>query len=263
MSTDNFKQSLRLRKWFWFAVIVAVTIAVAVLLWPYLALLTDREALREIILGSGPWAPLTYIFLQFLQVVVAPIPGTVIGLAGGFIFETLLATFYAMIGTTLGFLVVFIISKRYGRRVIKYFASPKSIDKYDKAATSKSAFVFISIGFLFPFIPDPILGYIAGTTPISTRVLMIICIIMRTPGVLMTALVGSQFGQGNYWTVTALLVGLAIFLTFGVIYYKQISDWADKLYSIAIRDSHRSLVSHEDKSTVAENIKSAKSPKDK
>lgn len=227
------------RRWLLLVVFVLVVLLGGIAAWPYLEFLTDREALREIILGAGVWAPLVYMLLQFTQVVIAPIPATVIGLVGGYIFETFWSTIYAMIGTTLGFLVVFIIAKKYGRRVMKFFVPTGSVEKYDKLATSKGGFVFIALGFLFPFIPDPILGYIAGTTPISTRVLMIIAIVMRTPGTLVTSLVGSQFGQGNYKTVGALVAILAVVLILSALFYQRISDWADRLYAMAMRDNAR------------------------
>lgn len=224
------------RRWLMLLLLIVGIVVIGLLVWPYLSFLTDRNELRRIILDAGPWAPLVFIFLQLLQVVIAPLPGTVISLAGGYIFEAFWATVYAMIGTTVGFLLVFIISKRYGRRVMKYFVPQEQVDKYDAVASSKGAFAFIAVGFLFPFIPDPILGYIAGTTPIPTRVLMVICVVMRLPGVMMTSLVGSQFGQGNYDTVVALLAALAVVLIAGVIFYKQISAVTDKLYSVAIRE---------------------------
>ena len=65
---------------------------------------------------------------------------------------------------------------------------------------------------------------------------MVICILMRLPGTVMTSLVGSQFGQGNYKTVVVLLIGLAAVLVVSLIFYKQISLATDKLYRIAIRE---------------------------
>lgn len=209
------------------------------LAWPYISFITDREAVRELIEGAGPWSPLVFIALQALQTVVAPIPGTVISMVGGYIYGVWLSTLLAMIGTTLGFLIVFTISKRYGRRVMKYFVSEESVKKYDKISTSKSGFVFIALGFLFPFIPDPVLGYIAGTTPISTRVLMIICTVMRIPGVLMASFVGDQVGEGNFGVVAVFIVLLVIVLILSAVFYRHISAWADKLYAMAIRDNKR------------------------
>lgn len=224
------------RRWLTLTLILVVVVALAALIWPYISFLTDREELQRIVVDSGPWAPLVFMFLQMLQVVIAPLPGTVISLAGGYIFEAVWATLYAMIGTTVGFWIVFVVSKRYGRRVMKYFVPADKIAKYDRIASSKGAFAFISVGFLFPFIPDPVLGYVAGTTPIPTRVLMVISLLMRFPGIAMTSTVGSQFGQGNYTTVVVMLAVLLAVLVLGVIFYKQISAGTDRLYKIAMRE---------------------------
>lgn len=224
------------RRWLTLTLILVVVVALAALIWPYISFLTDREELQRIVVDSGPWAPLVFMFLQMLQVVIAPLPGTVISLAGGYIFEAVWATLYAMIGTTVGFWIVFVVSKRYGRRVMKYFVPADKIAKYDRIASSKGAFAFISVGFLFPFIPDPVLGYVAGTTPIPTRVLMVISLLMRFPGIAMTSTVGSQFGQGNYTTVVVMLAVLLVVLVLGVIFYKQISAGTDRLYKIAMRE---------------------------
>lgn len=232
-------------RWLVLMLLLIVVVIASIYAWPYLSYLTDRDALREVILGAGFWSPSVYMLLQLVQVVVAPIPGTVISLAGGYVFETFWSTVYAMIGTTVGFFIVFTLSKWYGRSIVKYFISPSKVAKYDKIATSKGGFVFISLGFLFPFIPDPVIGYLAGTTPISTRVLMIICIVMRTPGVLLTSLVGSQLGQGNYKTVAFLVVAIVVTLLLSLVFYKQITTLADKLYAMAMQDSQKAhLIRH-------------------
>lgn len=227
------------RHWLTLLLLVAAFAAVGFLVWPHISFLTDRDAVRELIVEAGPWAPLVYVGLQITQTVFAPIPGTVISIVGGYIYGTMLSTLYAMIGTTLGFLVIFTLSKRYGRRIMKYFVSDESVDKYDKLSTSKSGYVFIALGFLFPFIPDPVLGYIAGTTPISTRVLMIICTVMRLPGVMMSSFVGSQVGEGNFGVVAIFIVLLIIVLVLSAVFYKQISAQADRLYAMAARDNKR------------------------
>ena len=51
-------------------------------------LLHDTHQLKEIISAFGPYAPLAYIVLQIMQVVLAPLPGAggVIKFVGGYLF---------------------------------------------------------------------------------------------------------------------------------------------------------------------------------
>lgn len=86
-------------------VLAVVFLGSAVLFSRYGAWLTDPFALREWIRGYGPFAPLVFVGLQAAQVILAPIPGQVLGLASGFLFGTFWGTVYSLIGATLGTIV--------------------------------------------------------------------------------------------------------------------------------------------------------------
>ena len=53
----------------------------------------NPDDLQQYIREEGKWAPLVFIFVQILQVIIAPIPGNVTTLVGGLLF-----------GYTLGFI---------------------------------------------------------------------------------------------------------------------------------------------------------------
>ena len=50
------------------------------------AIFSSVEELQEYVSGFGAWAPLAFFFLQVLQVILAPIPGSVTTLFGGIFF---------------------------------------------------------------------------------------------------------------------------------------------------------------------------------
>jgi uncharacterized membrane protein YdjX (TVP38/TMEM64 family) len=211
-------------KYFLATAVLVLIVYLLWLAWPMLGILTDAEAMKALIMSFGVFAPLFLISIQIIQIVIAPIPATVITLAGGYIFETYLATLYAMIGTTIGFWIVFTISRKFGVKVIKYFASEQSMDKYNKLASSKGMIAFIVFGFVFPFLPDAVLGYIAGLTPMRIKSLLILSIITRTPGVMLTSFIGSKAGNGEFSIILIALSILAVVLL--VAYYKK-----DLIYS--------------------------------
>jgi len=49
-------------------------------------LYTDHNFLRRELDAWGIWAPLVFIAIQALQVIIAPIPGEATGFLGGYIF---------------------------------------------------------------------------------------------------------------------------------------------------------------------------------
>ena len=77
------------RKWIWPIVcgVVALAAVIAALEYfgqPLLPLFSDPETARETIGSLGFLAPFAFMLMQIVQVIIAPLPGQVSGLIGGF-----------------------------------------------------------------------------------------------------------------------------------------------------------------------------------
>ena len=81
------------------ALIVAAAWRWGGVLW---SLFRDRAALQTWIASFGAWAPLVSIMLNAAQVIIAPIPGQIIGLANGYLFGAWIGTLYSLIGVMIG-----------------------------------------------------------------------------------------------------------------------------------------------------------------
>lgn len=78
---------------------------------PLWALYLSPEAIRGLLTGFGIWAPLIFIGLQALQVVISPIPGEATGVLGGFLFGTWIGALYSTLGLMLGSALAFGLSR--------------------------------------------------------------------------------------------------------------------------------------------------------
>src|SRR3972149_4576723 len=67
----------------------------------------DPHQLKKVIKSFGHSAPLAYILLQIIQVVIAPVPGGAIEFLGGYLFGVKAGFIYSQIGLTLGSLLAF------------------------------------------------------------------------------------------------------------------------------------------------------------
>src|SRR6267143_600297 len=67
----------------------------------------DKKFLKETVRAWGWMAPLVFIAIQALQVIISPIPGEITGPVGGALFGTTLGLIYSTIGLTLGTLFCF------------------------------------------------------------------------------------------------------------------------------------------------------------
>src|SRR4029450_3573325 len=95
------------------ALVAAITIAVCAycvwLVWTDAPvyrflhhLFPDNQFMKDKLVEWGPAAPLIFIIIQALQVVVAPVPGEVTGILGGFVFGQWIGLIYSSIGLTVG-----------------------------------------------------------------------------------------------------------------------------------------------------------------
>jgi uncharacterized membrane protein YdjX (TVP38/TMEM64 family) len=60
-------------------------------------LYSDKHFLKQTLRAWGILAPVIFIALQALQVIIAPIPGEITGILGGFLFGEWLGLFYSTI----------------------------------------------------------------------------------------------------------------------------------------------------------------------
>lgn len=180
---------------------------------PLTNLLSNRDELVQVMQKMGIWAPLLYIALQVIQVVVAPIPGQIVGGVGGFLFGHW-GILWTTIGSLIGFWLVFVIARKFGRPLLEKIFKKPVIEKFDFIINAKGAALIIFAIFLLPGFPDDVVCYIAGLTKLSIKKLMAISILGRFPTLVLTNYIGMGVA-GNIGLVVALsllavgLLGLA------------------------------------------------------
>src|SRR5262245_66464536 len=62
----------------------------------------DKKFLKHTLREWGILAPVIFVGLQALQVIIAPIPGELTGILGGFLFGEWVGVVYSTVGLTLG-----------------------------------------------------------------------------------------------------------------------------------------------------------------
>lgn len=185
---------------------------------PLMRLLSSRDELVQIMNNFGPLAPLIFIILQILQTVVAPIPGQVVGGVGGFLFGHW-GILWTTIGSVIGFWLVFLIARRFGRPLLEKIFKKPIVEKFDFIINARGASVILFMIFLLPGFPDDVICYIAGLTKLSIKKLMLIAILGRFPTIVVTNFIGAGLGENNLWLVAALSVIGAILV--GIFTWKR------------------------------------------
>ena len=184
--------------------------------------LQDRHhnyQLKRIILSYGPYAPLAFILVQIVQVVVAPIPGGAIEFLGGYMFGVKAGFFYSMVGLLLGSCLAFSLARIFERWALEKFVSQENRKKFDYLIGHEGVILGFLL-FLIPGFPKDALCYILGLTPMHWGIFLIISTIGRIPGTLMATLQGAKAFDHQY-KIFLILLGISVLIILVFYIYRE------------------------------------------
>mgnify|MGYP004595150465 FL=1 len=154
---------------------------VAVIFFIYFAVkerwFLDNEILLTKIKSFGLLAPLCFILIQMVQVILPVIPGGASCLVGVMAFGAVGGFIYNYVGLVLGSICSFLLSRKFGMSIINKLFKEKDIKKaLDKINNSKYDLIFFLI-ILLPGLPDDLFCYISGITKMSLKKFTLIILI--------------------------------------------------------------------------------------
>lgn len=205
------------------------------------------DDLRSWIEKTGVWAPICFIIVQFLQVVVLPIPSVITVGAGVALFGPLKCIIYSYIGIVLGSFVGFFVGKVLGYRAAAWLVGKETLDSWLLKIKGKDRAV-LSAMFLLPMFPDDILCFVAGLSTMSWPYFTVMILITRALGIVMTSytLNGSIIPYNTWWGLLSwALIGIAVIVLFIFLYKKgdKIERWfIDKFDALKKRKKGQGLV---------------------
>lgn len=188
----------------------------------------DSESLREYIQSTGAWMPIFYILLQYLQVVVLPIPSIVSTLAGVALFGPLKTTVFSLIGILLGSLTAFIIGRKLGNKAVAWMVGDETLIKWQKKLKGKDN-ILLTLMFLLPVFPDDILCFVAGLSSMSTLYFIIMICISRVLAVTTTCYSVELIPFNTWWGLTIWGAVFLFFIVGFIIIYRNLDRIQERL----------------------------------
>jgi uncharacterized membrane protein YdjX (TVP38/TMEM64 family) len=188
-----------------------------------LRLYADHEFLRAELQAWGVWAPLVFMVIQALQVVIAPIPGEVTGLLGGFVFGQGRGFVYSTLGLTAGSLFAFAVGRWLGTAVVRRLVNPEAWHRLGFIVEAEGA-ILCFVLYLIPGFPKDLLCYLFGVSPMPFWVFAFTSTLGRMPGTWLLSAQGAQTAGGHYVALallTALVAAVALPL---YVYRHQLVD---------------------------------------
>ena len=190
----------------------------------FVRLYVDKHFLKQTLREWGLLAPVIFIVLQALQVIIAPIPGEVTGILGGFLFGEWVGLLYSTIGLTLGSVAAFGVGRWLGAHYVRTLVSQETWDKMGFIVEAEGAILCFII-YLIPGLPKDMVCYLFGISPMPLWVFALVSTLGRIPGTWVLSAQGAHTAAGNYLQVillTTIVVGVALPLYY---YRNQIIRW--------------------------------------
>lgn len=139
------------------------------------------DDLRSWILDLGPWGPLVFIVL-YAVAVVAAIPGSVLTIAAGAMFGSVLGVAVVSVASTLGAALAFAVARWFARdSVARWMAGNEKFSKLDRM-TSRHGAIVVAITRLVPLFPFTLLNYGFGLTGVGFRTYVLWSWLCMLPG---------------------------------------------------------------------------------
>jgi uncharacterized membrane protein YdjX (TVP38/TMEM64 family) len=199
------------------ATLVLVLLSILLYQTGLLKIFFSKKCMANFLQSLGQWSFLGFIGLQITQVVIAPIPGDVTGLIGGYLYGPWLGIIWSTIGLTIGSYIAFELARTFGKPFVKKWVPDKFMERFRFLLTHRGAFIVFLLFFL-PGFPKDYLCYILGLGEFSALEFTVISGVGRLFGTVLLTLGGNYIRLHQYVQFSVVcgvaLVAFALALAF-------------------------------------------------
>ncbi|MCF8024630.1 MAG: VTT domain-containing protein [Desulfobacteraceae bacterium] len=190
-------------------------------------LFTDRRTVIAYIEAWGTAAPAVFIGIQALQVFIAPLPGEISGLIGGYLFGVLKGFIYSSIGLTIGSMINFGLGRVLGKKFVRRLIPEQHLNGLDRYLMHQGLFIILVL-FVVPGFPKDYMSLFLGVTMVPFRVFAPIATLGRMPGTLMLSLQGKFLFEREYFFTALVFAASVVLVMFGYKYRNTFYEWAER-----------------------------------
>ncbi|MDR2957583.1 MAG: VTT domain-containing protein [Coriobacteriales bacterium] len=190
-------------------------------------------SLTASIRDAGVFGVLLCLGLQFLQIVIAIIPGEIVQAAIGLVYGTVWGGLITLAGALVSSIFVFYLVKALGAPFVAGMLGKQDskraavIQRFFTNSKRLNATVFIL--FLIPGMPKDIFTYLVPLSPMKATEFFVLSTLGRAPAIFATTFVVSAFARGDYLAcaiVALIFGGLGLV---GIVYNMKIMDFVHKI----------------------------------
>ena len=172
--------------------------------------------------------PAFYILLQYLQVVVLPIPSIVSTVAGLALFGPFWTTVFSLIGIILGSVTAFFVGRKLGNKAVAWMVGEDALKKWQTKLKGKDNLV-LTVMFVLPLFPDDILCFLAGLSSMSFSYFIVMMTIARVLAISATCYSIDLIPFDTWWGLLIWGILLATLIFAFIWIYKNLDKIQKKI----------------------------------
>lgn len=180
---------------------------------------TNRQALRDKMLGMGVWGYGLAFLIQFAQVVISFLPGEVVELFLGMAYGPFIGSAIAVLGALAGTVVAYYLAKWVGIPFVKLFIKKNYFEKYAFLQDEKKVALGVFIVYLIVGLPVDTATYLAPTLKIKFGKFLGLTILARIPKIISSTIVGHYLVEDNIWVSASVFFGTAMLSLIAVLVF--------------------------------------------
>ena len=195
----------------------------------FFKMIKTPESFKEYLEKSGQWMPIAYILLQFLQVVILPIPSFVSTLAGVALFGAFPTLLYSYCAIVPASILAFFFGRKFGRKAVVWMIGESTLLKWQNKLKGQDNLILTAM-FLLPLFPDDILCFVAGLSSMSNKYFIVMILICRLVNLTGTVYSIDFIPFTTWWGITIWIV-LAIVFSLAFLYVYKNTDKFEKSFN--------------------------------
>ncbi len=183
----------------------------------FLTAVNSVESFKEYLRSAGAWMDVLFIVLQFLQVVILPLPSFVTLVAGTALFGAVKCFLYSYFSIVAGSLTAFFIGRFLGYRAVGWMVGKETLDEWLRKVKGKDNLILTAM-FVLPLFPDDVLCFVAGLSSMTVLYFVGMTLVVRAISVASTCFLADALPFTTWWGILLWLAvwgaEFALFLLF-------------------------------------------------
>ena len=205
----------------------ALMVIAVILIWPYIHEAFEPGGLSRVIddvRNAGPLGFLILLAMQFMQIVVAFIPGEVVQMAAGMMYGPWLGAAVVLLGCIISSAFVFAVVHRLGAPFVRDMVPTKYLDKFNAFEESGKLSIVVFILFLIPAMPKDTFTYLVPLTNMRMRDFLVLSNVGRIPGIVISTYAANGLVDGNITQSIIIFAVVAVIAIVAIVFRDKIMN---------------------------------------